>query len=480
MKKSSRVPLSVTLGLFGITLLQAPFLTPAGHAQSAAQTALGGAVTQAAVQASVPRFFVSPSGNNTTGDSFATAFRDFASIPWTKIPPGAIIEVDGGQPDPNNAPFQGGRNYTTPLVIPAVGTLANPVRIVASNAPGRNGPIRILNASEYGIDIRQGASVVINGLRSTLSQPHWNVFGCRRGGVIVRPGALRATLIGVEVDSNGRDSSGRGISVQGGNEVRILNCDVHDNQHRNIEVRQDFLPGTHRTIIDRTWVHANFYNSEINKIGGTRNGGIDTFTDAQNLVSINSCVIGPALDDALNLNPGRNRNATSTTVACQDTLFVNNDVANLNVRTRFARIDNVTSYLSPVNSQGRAHRALFITNPREFNVTDSIFYEGVVVKDSDVIPTVEETGVNFRRGNNVQVRTTFNTTLLSSTMTDPQAVFQSPIFTLPQIRRALPPVAYKPFVFTTQAIPGRPGVGTTSIFSIGQILNLGVKPELFQ
>jgi hypothetical protein len=86
-------------------------------------------------------FYVSPSGNNGDGLSWARAWRDLDDINWNAVQPGDTILLDGG---PTACPTLGpgyncGIVYASTLTIGKSGTSAAPITIRLATAAGRNG-----------------------------------------------------------------------------------------------------------------------------------------------------------------------------------------------------------------------------------------------------------------------------------------------------------------------------------------------------
>lgn len=201
----------------------------------------------------VPVYYVSPSGNGTNGQSWATAWRGTSLIDWSVIRPGSKIILDGGtsscgvspydfkpaSPDPGvtcgqrYAPFSVGQNDITIERSTAAG---HDGTVVIGG--GRNTPLPYCGQRSYqaadgateGIDLNGHSGVVIDGMT--------------RGGIVVRGaqsgvwmhGGGNDTLRDMEIFDNGYaishpwgySSDGQGVIMGGENNVydRLL---VHDN-----------------------------------------------------------------------------------------------------------------------------------------------------------------------------------------------------------------------------------------------------------
>jgi hypothetical protein len=143
-------------------------------------------------------WFVSRTGDNSDGRSWATAWNELNQITWPLVQPGHTIALDGGATQlsypygydyVNHATAQpalsGAMVYTTTLKPTASGTSYADITIRASREPGRDGTIVIFGGrysmlpeagstgyvqlgtgrSGYGIDLRTCQNVVIDGLR---------------------------------------------------------------------------------------------------------------------------------------------------------------------------------------------------------------------------------------------------------------------------------------------------------------------------
>jgi hypothetical protein len=75
-------------------------------------------------------FYVSKSGNNTTGASWAAAWNELNQINWTNINPGDTVKLAGG-------------TYTTALTLSKAGTSAGRIRVMRATEAGYNGKVTL-------------------------------------------------------------------------------------------------------------------------------------------------------------------------------------------------------------------------------------------------------------------------------------------------------------------------------------------------
>jgi hypothetical protein len=199
-------------------------------------------------------YYVSPSGNGTSGLSWATAWPDTSLIDWSVIQPGSRIILDGGtsacrvspydfspsSPDPGVTcgqryqPFSIGRNDITIERSTAAGHNGTVVIDGGRNTPlpycGQASYSAVASTSTAGIDMNGHSGVVVDGMaRSGI------VIRGARNGVLMGPGG-NDTLRNMEIFDNGYalphswgySTSGEGVLMGGENNVydRLL---IHDN-----------------------------------------------------------------------------------------------------------------------------------------------------------------------------------------------------------------------------------------------------------
>jgi hypothetical protein len=144
-------------------------------------------------------FFVSRSGNNADGRSWATAWNELDRIDWSVIRPGDFIVIDGGaRACPSLGPgYDCGMVYNSTLSVQASGAPGAPVTIQMTRAPGRNGTVIIdggitswSRCGEYAAEDGPPAAPNGAGTRDTgilLNGAQWVVIdGTRWGGIEIR------------------------------------------------------------------------------------------------------------------------------------------------------------------------------------------------------------------------------------------------------------------------------------------------------
>jgi hypothetical protein len=149
-------------------------------------------VTVSIAPAAGATYYISRSGSNTDGRSWATAWNELDQIDWSVVQPGDTLLIDGGQQrcnlpvvvtDNSNQPTPAGcgMEYNTTLAVEASGTVVEPITIRLADESGRNGTARIFGGrsrslpycdqagysatggTRYGIRIYGRHDVVIDG-----------------------------------------------------------------------------------------------------------------------------------------------------------------------------------------------------------------------------------------------------------------------------------------------------------------------------
>ncbi len=156
-------------------------------------------------------FYVSPTGDNSDGQSWDTAWTELNQIGWEQIQPGDTIWLDGG-PD--------GLVYTSTLTLGQSGTADQPIRIAVSDEEGRHGRVTIFggretplphcgqmdyvpptsNVLDGGIFANNQSWVIIDGRR-------WggiHIHGFARAGVWLTPDSAHLTVRYAQIYDNGR------------------------------------------------------------------------------------------------------------------------------------------------------------------------------------------------------------------------------------------------------------------------------------
>jgi hypothetical protein len=337
---------SVTAGLAAATATaQAPVLAIPAGAGLAAATAVA--------QSTVNVWYVSPGGNNTTGNSWATAWADTADIEWGSVSAGDYIYLDGGTTTSTVSPYDFnsgspqpgvnvGQNYS-PFTVSTSG-----VNILRSRASGHNGTVVIFGGRDTPLPYAGQASYSPTGPNptgATLGIDCSGVTGVTidgqdRSGIIIcgcqgglKPGTDGGnTFRNLELFDNGYptttnftngtglpgggtyNSDGDNILLAGGN--TFDRCLVHDGGqdefHSDASGTASDASGT---VIKNCWMGAMraspFYNwepfNDLQAAGWGGTGGtthadcVQIFYPADTMsgMTVDHCVFGPGTNQGL-------------------------------------------------------------------------------------------------------------------------------------------------------------------------------------
>jgi hypothetical protein len=376
-RTSSRLPQGVHLAIaFGAAL----FLTFSG------------------ARAQATNYYVSPSGNNTTGLSYATAWNELDQINWSGLTSSDMIYIDGGP---------SGLTYGTPLTIPANITAPG---ISPSADTGHSGPITIdgsKSTSGVGITINSDVRLFYLNFQNLVKVQNW-----KTAGVQVNQITNSVQLDNLEVCFN--PIGVHCLPASSSSSLLIYGSVAHDNQSVNIRCNGvDFL-------LQSSWIYNSYYPKAGQTIKGVHcfNNGSANFTQ---------CVIGPGLTYGVLLeSPERSLggrmqsclliDATKANIACYPSSSGSTTFPYL--------INNCTSFMTPLNPTGRSHNCLTVTlnpgiNPwtgtENFQTMGSIFYGGNVNVPASL-------GQLYSGNQNYQYQVSGNTTALAPFQADPQFI----------------------------------------------------------
>jgi len=325
-------------------------------------------VTTVAASPAGANYYVSRTGSNSDGLSWATAWNELNQINWSVIRPGDTILLDGGATEcsfpfeitgTSNAPPDPdcGMVYQSTLTIAARGAELLPITIRLSDEPGRNGTVRIFGGrslllpycgqSNYqyqnegvrrvGVYIREDASHIV------LDGSKWQgivVYGHNAAGVRLdkedcvddAPVPTDIVIRNLKVFDNGSASqsgglwypNGMGVELSGQNAFfdRVL---VHDNGQDAFQS----AGGIRGVTLRRAWL----YNSRPHPShpGETWNGlcvhsdGIQVFGGGdQHGLTVLESIVGPGFQQALMLGDAAHECAQATIhdVTVSDSLIV--------------------------------------------------------------------------------------------------------------------------------------------------------------
>lgn len=158
-------------------------------------------------------FYISPTGDNSDGQSWDTAWRELDQIDWAQIQPGDTIWLDGGsEPD--------GLVYTSALILGQSGTAEQPIRIAVSQEEGRHGRVTLFGGRETPLphcgqmdytppthDVLEGGIGANDQSWVIIDGGQWggiHIHGFARAGVWLTPASAHITVRYVQIYDNGR------------------------------------------------------------------------------------------------------------------------------------------------------------------------------------------------------------------------------------------------------------------------------------
>lgn len=347
-----------------------------GHSQGSAQPAPRGNV-----------YYVSPSGNDTDGTSWTTAWKTFSTIKWSMLRPGATLYLDGGA---------NGVTYTSTLDVGSSGTASAPISIQVSSESAHNGLVRIFGGrstplpycgqKDYHYQTDQvGANGIVFGNAShvVIDGGRWDglaVYGHNGDGVVFRGGESYDTLRNVEVYDNGtaqQDSAGAwstdaaGVRPRG-RHLTFDQVNVHDNGQDAFQSNGPL----NDIVIQHSWLHFARENP-LQPSGSafntpcTHQDGLQIYGGGhQSGVTVQDSVLGPGLMEGLMLG---DTGANISSVTVSNTLVINgahNGLIGYAGQTQNNwTIDHVTVFMN-----NREDALSWVGNLSR--VTTSIFYGG--------------------------------------------------------------------------------------------------------
>ncbi len=289
-------------------------------------------------------YYVSRSGSNGDGISWATAWNELDQIDWGAIEPGDTILIDGGSvtcryavtvTHSTNMPLPAGCGmvYNTPLTIGASGTADAPITIRLADDPGRNGTARIFGGrttplpfcgqSSYAPDRPgSGDGIHVNGRSHiVIDGSHWSgimVYGWTQGMDLSPNGDNHdVTLRNAEMFDNGSWSANNGSDEEAitgsGSTLLFERLILHDNG------QDQFQTGYKLPVNDAVFRRCWFYNQRPHPTVRdepfnycTHSDGIQFFGNLthQN-IAIEDSIVGPGLMQGVILGEtGRINNVT--------------------------------------------------------------------------------------------------------------------------------------------------------------------------
>lgn len=334
-------------------------------------------------------YYVSKTGSNADGKSWATAWNELDQIEWHVIQPGEIILLDGGATE---------MIYTTTLTVGKNGTSEKPITITLASEPGRDGravifggrstPLPYCGQTDYtyetdgvrdvGISIGDYSWVVIDGRK-------WHgitIHGHNVNGIWLDPNSSHITVRNVEIYDNGKayQSGGGwepdlpGVDLMG-TDITFERAIIHDNG-------QDAFQGGF--VGDFTLRQSWLYNCRKHPIWDesfnycTHTDGIQIYDGGpQSGFLIEETIIGPGFMQGVILGqqPGPGGpEAVVNDVTFRNVLFMKANTTNIlgypNTKPEGWVIDHVT-----VHSPNAWGHALSLEGSGH-TVKDSIFHSG--------------------------------------------------------------------------------------------------------
>jgi hypothetical protein len=307
------------------------------------------------------KFFISRSGNNSNGRSWATAWSELADIDWSLVGPDSIIVIDGGTTRcPSPYGFVGtrpgvecGMEYDTTLRVQASGSPGHPLIIRLSSEPGHDGtavffggretPLPYCHQQDYtaeavrdfGIVVGAKHDVVIDGGHRSGIMVYGAVWGVR----VSSPRAARLTFKRMEVFDNGSivkiadgyNSDQEGFSLAGGTDMVFWGNLIHDNGQDGVQDEHRPPGSLDGLTFDTNWIFNRRENplypgypfNEPQATGCTHSDAIQLFSGGPNEsgLTITHSILGPLVNQGLYPGDG-GTGATWNDVTVSDSLLL--------------------------------------------------------------------------------------------------------------------------------------------------------------
>jgi len=343
-------------------------------------------------------YYVSPSGDNSDGLSWQTAYTQLPSMQFGVSPllPGDHVIVDGGT---------AGLTYGSGLTISVSGVAGNPIVITSSNDKGHNGTVTLSG--------RNGPGGQYQPVGIYLSGSNIKIAGTSRGGIKISDCQFQ----GLSVSGNGNTLNNVAVQNVNGPPVNpghipgvALQFAGDGNRYQNMDIynaticAQEYASLNHSqtTVFDGCWFFDNYSRGN--------SGLLISDNNSASTMYINNSVFGPGLGSALTSS------ASAGQTHVRGCLFLNASAANIVVNgaagssARFL-VNKITSFMTDSNFQGLAHNCLSFNGNGALKIDNSVFWGGSVNVGPDI--PVKVSG-------NFQYKTRLNTQLLAPTMVDPQ------------------------------------------------------------
>ncbi len=358
-------------------------------------------------------YYVSKTGSNGDGRSWATAWNELDQIYWGAIQAGDTVLLDGGSSQ---------MVYTTAMTVGASGNSSAPITVRLAPDAGRNGQVVIFGgrstplpycdqptytyddagANQFGIHLENASYVTIDGTKwSGIS-----IYGNNRSGVKLVIGSVNDTLRYMEIYDNGEavlhpqtnawrpDQPGINLGGTGAVFDHML---IHDNGQDGF---QSGGSGISNISLSNSWV----YNLRPHPSNPSLSYNFCMHSDAMQIynggnqsgVTFSSDILGPGLMQGTLLGQ-------TPSLAQVDNVTFNNvlilDTTNANimgyptVQSLNWSVNNVTSFHVAYDPDGSSHSAVFLEGSGH-HINNSIFYGG-----TDYLPNGVSTGGNYQYNN---------------------------------------------------------------------------------
>lgn len=351
-------------------------------------------------------YYVSKNGNNTTGQSWASAWNELDQIDWSVIGPGNTIVLDGGSSQ---------MTYRTTLLLENIsGSSENPITIRLSTEDGRDGQAVFFGGrstllpycnqanytfqengvNSYGVFIENSSHIVIDGSKRSGIY----IYGNNINGMRFNFNTSHFTVRNLEVYDNGfAERSGStwvpnsaGIRIAGHNHL-FEKMIVHDNGQDAFQSGAGQSPNFNINNLDNLTIRESWLyngrqhptvNESANYCSHTDGLQVNRGGNVEN-VTIEQTIIGPGFTNGVILGQTLTSNGAQASlhnVTLRDVLFMkaadNSIRGYVDTNPTGWVVDNVTSHCP----QTKGHCIYLEGN--NHTVTDSIFvYAAVTFPD---------------------------------------------------------------------------------------------------
>ncbi len=362
---------------------------------------------------SAATWYVSPVGpyNGRNGKTWYTAWPDLNQIDWTKVQSGDTIKIDAGAPPPT------GSSYLSPVyVYNPLSIGQDNVTIEISSMQNQNGNvawIRPATSSGTAINIGNHQGITIRGSQ-------WIGAGMKRSpnlavagggiGIYIGPNAQGIVLQNIQFQM-----CDVGLQVDGG-QATCSGLKLNNNLTNVLYNRSSSTGASQSLILNDSWIANDgllYLNNVVNGYPWAPRSCAGIVTRGQSnkdgSLTVNGCILGPELTTAVDAG------CEQTSVYLYNTIINNPLESSLRLtKARSLSAVSLTSFLTPLNKNGKAHSCLSLTQStgRSDSITKSSFFGGSV----DVV------GNTSVGSSNIQYKTAGNTVVLSAGQVDPMFV----------------------------------------------------------